>query len=551
MEWEALVSEVDVAFSKKILSNFPSAPEEVELFCAFLMASARMGHLCVSIEGGRITPPLAGGTLQERLVQGALALPPALVEEVDDAVSVGGRPICRRGGLIYINKNWNIESQFVHHLERLCRAQPLLLLSGCDQVQRSDLTPEQHLVIARARAHAVSVVAGGPGTGKTHTASRLVQLALMQPHPTGLRVVVAAPTGRAASRLRQVVCRHLGSRAAQVRGGTLHALLGVRSTQDMLEPALPLEADLIVVDEGSMIEAALFVRLLSSIREGTRLVLMGDPDQLQAVGSGSLFADLLDLPVPRTLLHRSLRCEQKEMLDLASSIRQGDGEAFLHGVRRVDFSSDGIEQNLWDYVHTRFASPLVPEDALPHELLARFDAFRVLCCMRKGPLGLDRLNQQFLQRFISPWSTDLYKVAPILITQNDAKLGLYNGDAGVLVSRFCEAIAPKDYALFAPRDERESAWRIPALSLPPFEYAYCLSVHKSQGSEFDEVLLLAPSGSEVFGREVLYTAVTRAKRALAICGEDATLRRALALCGRKHSGILRGAPGKSGFEPSG
>ncbi len=165
----------------------------------------------------------------------------------------------------------------------------------------------------------------------------------------------------------------------------------------------------------------------------------------------------------------------------------------------------------------------------PKELLEAFQRFRILTPLRKGPYGVETLNRTLVRHYLS--KTDQWFVAPIMLVNNDYRLELWNGEVGILVRRKSEHIQEGDFAIFPKRG------KVPALLLPKYEYAYCLSVHKSQGSEFDHVLLLMPEGSEVFGRELLYTAATRARKKLEVWGSDEVLEKTINTQSHRLSGI--------------
>ena len=324
----------------------------------------------------------------------------------------------------------------------------------------------------------LSIITGGPGTGKTYTAAQIVR-------ERNTKTLLAAPTGKAAA--------HLESQFdLPMQAKTLHSLLKVHSPLDYQTPIDPLEANLVIVDECSMIDPPLFARLLSAIGPETTLILLGDPNQLPAVEGGSVFADLIASgAITTTTLTKCMRSDRREILDLAAAILRGDP----FDMRNIDlgFASGDLEtiyQKLWNHVKTR-----------------DFDHFRILCTLRKGPLGVDALNRFLHEKFSAQTCR-----FPILITRNDARSGLYNGDMGVLENQEAHFSGDRHFALH---------------ELPPFEYAYCISVHKSQGSEYDHVLFLVPDGSEAFGREVLYTAVTRAKNTLEIEGNPSQIAAAL------------------------
>lgn len=418
--------------------------ENETAFLSGLMQASREGHLCLDI-----------AACDEKVRAGAQAFSSPYVQRFEN--------------LCYLKRNWVYETRIIDHLRRLLGS------TASIDYNSDELNREQQEAVACALSHDLSIITGGPGTGKTFIAKHLVQAV-----GPGARVFLAAPTGKAAARLQQsnpgITC------------GTLHALLGIKSERDLVREGSYISGDLIVVDECSMIDVRLLSYFLASVHKGTRVVLMGDCDQLPPIESGSLFADLIDL-VPTARLTQSLRSDRQEILDLASAIRQGrwTGEIFPL-------------KNLWEEIRHH-----------------SWEKTRILSCVREGPWGVNTLNQAIFDQMNHKDGP-----IPILITRTDYNLGLYNGETGWLNGH--EAFFPEK-------------GKIPLAALPAYEYAYCLSVHKSQGSEFDAVLLAVPPGSEVFGREMLYTAATRARSQIKVFSDPETIQKTLQRISRKISGI--------------
>lgn len=438
---------IDLYFAEKMGAQ----GENEAAFLAALMEASRSGHLCLDLK-----------TVEEHIRLGAETFNSPYVKRFDN--------------LVYLQRNWVYESRILEHLHRLLASSTPL------PYHSSELNVEQQQAVACALSHDLSIITGGPGTGKTFIARHLIQA--MGPQA---KVILAAPTGKAAARLQEL------NREAPCM--TMHALLGIRGEYDFLKEGTYVKADLIVIDECSMLDVRLFAFFLSSVHKGTRIVLMGDRDQLPPVESGSLFADLVDL-IPTAHLTHSLRSDSQKILGLASAIKEG------RWVGEIETQCD-----LWKEVAGK-----------------SWEKFRILSCVREGPWGVNTLNQLLYERFRGVDAS-----IPIMITRTDYTLGLYNGETGVLKN---------GEAIFTDKSNpQEGGRRFTAAALPAYEYAYCLSVHKSQGSEFEEVLLLVPPGSEVFGREMLYTGVTRARHSVKVYGDSITLQKTLAHISRKRSGL--------------
>jgi exodeoxyribonuclease V alpha subunit len=505
MKWQpyldaGLLLPLDLLFAERVLGG--TTPENALAFLACLCAFSRQGHLALRIE--EIPFP----QLAEEVRTGARALPERckpFVREMD--------------GIFYLEKNWICEESIATDVLRLLRT-PVSEIAVAD----CSVNSEQKQAICNALRYPLSILSGGPGTGKTYTAARLIQAFLESMPDPSVRVLIAAPTGKAAAHLEAHVRRLLPSET-RIQSGTCHRLLQL--TQERFTPREPLQADLILIDECSMIDAALFSQLLGAVLPASRLVLIGDPDQLPAVDAGSVFADLVQSGVcPCVQLTKTLRSDREDILQFAHAIRTGDTalveELLRHKVQWTE------ELNCNQHFQERF-SLFFEEEPDPEALLSGLDRCRLLSCMRQGPFGVDALNAHFKEELSKMASQHRYWAIPILIKKNAHSTGLYNGDTGFLVK------CAQDYALFP--DRAGSFRRIPALALPAYEWGYCLSVHKSQGSEYEEVVVLIPPGSEVFGREVLYTAATRCRRALTCAGSLGVIQKTVQNSARKISGL--------------
>lgn len=444
---------IDRLFAEKIC---PEGSLEAQSFLAYLLRSAREGHLC-----------LFRNLLSGEMVKGLRHLPPSLF----------GRWLVEQEGRIYLRRNWECEQGFLFHLERLTQLPPAITLEK-DRLQEklkdSRLNEEQKNALFKAAHNALSLITGGPGCGKSFTAAALIthffQLGIRE-------IAVAAPTGKATANLRAA----LGSLAESHTIKTVHALVNKKR----------IYADLIVVDEASMIDAELMHKLFSCVKRGARLVLLGDPNQLPPVETGSFFADLAEESSLTAHLKSCLRTELEEIIGLAGAVKEG---------RSIPYGPIPSLNDLIKIVLDQKMQLLTP--------------------MRKGLFGTNALNQRLLLEHEKRGG----KEVPIMVTVNDCHLNLFNGDCGLLCRE-------KKIALF-------SGDRIIDLDvLPKYEYGYALSVHKSQGSEYDKVMVLLPKGSEIFGREMLYTALTRAKKQVVVLAHEGVVEALVRKPHKRFSGI--------------
>jgi len=422
----------------------------------------------------------------------------------------------------------------------------------------------------------LTVVSGGPGTGKTTAAAALIAC-LLELDP-GTRIVLAAPTGKAAARMREALAARARDLPESVRARlpaeahTVHRLLGVTPTPGRFRHHAdnPLALDLLVVDEASMLDLALAAALVDALPAHARLVLLGDKDQLAAVEAGAVFADLsagwrftpataarvaaltgapvdaltqgsgadapAALPDCVVWLTESHRFRADSGIGrLARDINAGEGAAALDWLRAA---ADPAATWMEDAAEAPAAATLAalesgyaayfaalresPASETPEARAARvfkaFDRFRVLVAIHDGPRGLDAINALLTRRARAALGVDAETGAfwpgrPVIVTRNDPITKLFNGDIGLVLPD--PDGAPRVW--FPAADATHRA--LPPRRLPEHDTAFALTVHKSQGSEFAEVFFLLPAKAvKVLSRELLYTAVTRAAQKVTIAG---------------------------------
>lgn len=422
-------------------------------------------------------------------------------------------------------------------------------------------TRVQQLVGADAAAggKAFSIITGGPGTGKTtRVAERLVLLRESQP---GVRVALATPTGKAAARLTESIRQRLDALARETgrraefpgEARTLHRLLGYSPQTDTFRrnASDPLDDDLVIVDEASMVDVLLLDALLKALKPGAALTLVGDHNQLASVDAGDVLGALCRtanaLPEGAPLresvewLTESWRFKAHPGIGrLAEAILRGDGDEVL----RVcgDGETSEVQQRPPAPSTDALLEPLLPslERCLaaqsPAELLDALDAFRILAPEREGRMGVNGINaavERWLARRGHAVHEHWYHARPILVTANDYVTGVFNGDVGVV---WREGGGGRALAYFRANDGTIRA--IAPVRLPAVETAWAMTVHKSQGSEFDDVMVVVPDyDSRVMSRELLYTAATRARRGVTLVGSPTAIRAALARVTGRTSGL--------------
>ena len=500
-------------------------------------------------------------------------------------------------GRLYLRRYWVYERTLADDLLARAAAAPVdvdeaTLARVVERLLPRDESPAsetdwQRVAAVAAVLRRLCVISGGPGTGKTSTVVRLLAL-LAATSAAPPRIALAAPTGKAAARLEAAVRAGRAAlplpealRAAiPEQASTLHRLLGARSESPAVrhDARNPLAADVVVVDEASMVDLALMAKLVRALPREASLVLLGDRDQLASVEAGAVLGDLCGPAsgfspdfagrveritgerVPAgdggasplrdavVLLRDSRRfAASSGIARLAAAVNRGDAEGAL------DVLTAGHDDVAWRPLASRgwraalcaaavegFVSYLerVRAGAVVPDVFSAFAGFRILCAHRQGPAGVERVNRQLEEAFVErrlirphgAW----YPGRPVMVTRNDYALRVFNGDVGIVLP---DPAAPeKVHLVFEGMDDVPRA--VPPARLPPHETVFAMTVHKSQGSEFDRVLLLLPpEPSRVVTRELLYTAITRARRRVEIWATEPALRAAVASRIERSSGL--------------
>jgi len=525
-----------------------------------------------------------------------LAWPQDWVARCAASPLVGG-PLRLHGARMWLSRYWDQESLVADELLTRCDAAPDdldvdVLRNGLGRLF-APKDADQRAAAAVCALARVSVLAGGPGTGKTTTVSRLLAL-LREQHPDW-RIALAAPTGKAAARLEEAVRASTSelppedrARLGDLPAMTLHRLLGWRPaarTRFRHDRGNRLPYEVVVVDETSMVSLTMMARLLEALRPSTRLLLVGDPDQLASVEAGAVLGDLVETPTPggrtperesalQTLLPTGTAAQvidspgarvrdgvatllvnhrfpaESGIARLAAAVKNGDGSAALEVLQDL---------NVTDVELLPLADNTFPAEAQiaavrsevqragaalhaaaaagdARAALAALDAHRLLCAHRRGPRGVS-----YWSSLMTRWLSDAQPVAlradghyvaePLLVTTNDYEIGLYNGDTGVV----CDDKARGLTAAFGRGGE---PILVPLVRLGAVSRLHAMTVHRSQGSQFDVVTVVLPPASSPLGtRGTLYTATTRAVSKVRLIGSPDAVTAACARPAARATGL--------------
>ena len=436
-------------------------------------------------------------------------------------------PLVLEDKRLYLYRYWWDEYRLAQAIKQLNRHIPSTLADVDLQQLSVGTHPQQAQAIKVALQSGFTLITGGPGTGKTFTLVRIL-IALLQQN-SQLTVALAAPTGKAAARMQEALRQSLAQlpvaqqllKALPQTAFTLHRLLGMgHGTQPKFNAQQPLPYDLIIVDEASMIDLRMASQLLTAISPNARLILLGDANQLAAVEAGAVLAELNKA---QTLSQSRVHLTQSQRFggqigQLAEAVCRGDT---LTVTQLIEQSSDELNYAPLEQVESlakklfigyqAFAQALKSKTDIV-DLLKLFDDFRVLCAVREGSYGVNALNQRLsllLQKELVQNEDPLavwYHGRPVMVTQNDYSLDVFNGDIGITLEE-----EDGFYVYFPARDIPTK--RVSAARLAHSETALALTIHKSQGSEFKQVAVVLPKEeSPILTRQLLYTGITRAKK---------------------------------------
>jgi exodeoxyribonuclease V alpha subunit len=531
----------------------------------------------------------------ERLARSAL-----VTAGESDAAS--GRPLRLVGTWLYLDRYWREERQIAADLRALSDALPEnvqvdVLADGLGRLFGGHDDGSQRLAAAAAVLQRFAVVAGGPGTGKTTTVASIVALLAEQAAAAGSAaplVALAAPTGKAAARLEEAVHEaaaklevddNVRAQLAALEASTLHRLLGWRPDSQSRfrhNRANRLPHDVVIVDETSMVSLSLMAKLVEAVRPEARLVLVGDPGQLTSIEAGAVLGDIVGPASDGLLMEEGARSRLATatgrdvaaaeppsgasigdgivVLDrvyrfgggiaaVAEAVRRGDADAVMEALTAAPDDVTWIPVDVTDPTAQAALAPIRDEAVAAGrtvieaarageatEAIAALGAFRVLCAHRRGEHGVAAWRAQ-----IEGWLAEQvegfgaagawYVGRPLLVTANDYGLRLYNGDTGVVV-------AAEGGRLSAAFERSGGVVRFSPTRLAAVDTVYAMTIHKSQGSQFDTAAVLLPDpSSQILTRELLYTAVTRARRRLILAGTEGAIRGAVARPVARASGL--------------
>jgi exodeoxyribonuclease V alpha subunit len=598
-----ILTDIDIHFAGFMANLADSKYQEVFLGAALVSNVTGKGDVCLDLAS------FAGRVLLDKDEERDAVICPGLSAWKDNLMSTGivGRPgdlcplILDEENRLYLYRYWEYEKKLSDSIKERTKED----ISGLnlslikDSIKRlfpetidSDINWQKVGAITSAFKK-FCVISGGPGTGKTTTVAKILALLLEQAgKEENLRIFLAAPTGKAAARLSESIrnikkkldCKDYFKAAIPEETFTIHRMLKtiIGSPFFRHNSKNPLSADIVVVDEASMVDLPLMSKLIQAVPVDARLILIGDSDQLASVDPGSVLGDICgnshvrgftadfinkveeltdekftdsikeykDIKVLHdciVLLKKNYRfADGSGIGGLSHAVKLGDIDKSLSLLKNEDdrsiifeeiLSADNFKRILTDKVIAFYSEYLKTDD--PGIALELFNRFKILCAVKIGQFGVYAVNaiiEQILSRANLIQTENLwYRGRPVLITSNDYKLGLFNGDIGITMP--IPDSDSNDMHVFFPGTSGELRQFMP-YRLPQHETVYAMTVHKSQGSEFENIYLILPDKDySVLSRELIYTAITRASQSVTILGKEEVLRTSISRVIERKSGL--------------
>ncbi|MBV7435565.1 exodeoxyribonuclease V subunit alpha [Cardiobacteriaceae bacterium TAE3-ERU3] len=460
-----------------------------------------------------------------------------LVIDTKRAESGAFAPVVYDDGMAWLYRSWSAEYQLASLIKARIALPSNPLPSNIDTFT-DKLFPEQAAAVRHAACNHLTLINGGPGTGKTFTVARLVQLIHSSSPDT--KIALAAPTGKAAKRMEESLRASIASSAETtppLTAQTLHRLLGIGTDgTPFYHQSHHLPFDVVIIDEASMLSLDMAFMLFAAVSPQAKLILLGDADQLAAVDPGAVLHDLTHHPVMQNsliTLQRSSRFNAEAGIGKISTLLQ---QATLPEDLPAPFfetlnTSPDIkwisefEQHIYQDLFEPYANYInaLEKERDAQALLRIFDQYRILCASHHGPLGAKQINRAMMQLHKKiqhePLDANVFHGMPIMITANDYRQNIFNGDIGLCLQK------GQELAVFFPG----MADPIPLAQINPAKWlpAYAFTIHKSQGSEYEHVAIALNKSQHLCSKELLYTGITRAKKRLSIYASETVLNGAL------------------------
>ena len=583
------IPEFHFIFADFIYSLSDKKPLELYFSTLFLSYYCSKGNVCIDLNELLFTVKR-----EFSLNNSSFLSPPDQWHELLISCSVVGKsdefcPLILDDSLLYLHRYWHYELNIAGIL--LTHATKINSISNPERLRQllASYFPEenketnwQRIAGFIALVKGLCIITGGPGTGKTSTIIRILTFLIEYYENKKLRIVLTAPTGKAAARIEESIQQAKAgfgennkiSESIPSTARTIHRLLGIKpgSAYFKYSSNNPLPVDIAVIDEVSMVDMNLVAKFLKALPSHARLILVGDRNQLASVQAGSVFSDICHesyvsvfsgsfsnsireysyLDQSRYMQHRSIPVLRDCIVGLkktyrfnstisrfCQAINGGKGQKAFDIIIKSDkeiLSWNKIDKNsqLIDSLRSEVIQGWTPflKAGTISDMFSNINKFRTLCVLRNGPYGVGMLNK-IIEKILSEAGliypkTELYEKLPIMITKNDYRLNLYNGDTGIIAYDPSSKAVLKAWFKSVDNDKKTALRSYHLTQIPAYDISYAISVHKSQGSEFNIVQLILPdSNNPVLTRELLYTGITRTRHRVSIYGQESIFKKAV------------------------
>lgn len=535
MHDEIQFSRLDYAFARFLTQHSQLSSEQAAWFEVILLRLSKAqsdGHSCIEVNVDEQNILFASGRADE----------------------FGTQPLVLENNYVYLHRYWRYECQLAKKIAAITCTEPFkdnfdTLLDIYFPVTKG--IDWQKQAAKTAVVYPFTIITGGPGTGKTTTVVKILAL-LQELSKQPLNIALAAPTGKAAMKLQESIgqskstlpCSESINKLIPEQVVTIHRLLGAKPPSPYFKynAESPLPFDIVVVDEVSMIDLPLMSKLVSALKANVRLILLGDKDQLASVETGSVLADLTDgLPQYTQELKKSYRFSGY-IKTFADAVNAQESKIAWELLEQEHAQVGLLTENLIDYIVNRqlLYLKLIADGVDFKASFAEFNTFQVLCATRQGAFSVDDINfrvaQKLKEKGLIQQGGEWYTGRPVMITQNDAILRLFNGDIGLCMPDMKDRGRLMVFFVLPDGSIRKY---MPA-RLPCCETVFAMTIHKSQGSEFKEVLLVLPEViNPILTKELIYTGITRAKESLKILTNKTVFLETIQCRVRRSSGLAQ------------
>lgn len=560
-----LLNIVDVWFAETLV-RITGYDNKIAMFCSALAFRApRLGNVCLDLSHIEKIDIEEIGSCTKKEAINALQNAPYVATHPEESQE---KPLVLEGERLYLSRYYLLEKELARKIlailnDKKQQWDPSTIYQTVDKivntnknVNKEDLKNALEILNYRN----LLIITGGPGTGKSTLTGNIVA-ALLDIEPNLTKLYFVAPTGRAASQIRDTIYAQLIScgtpdnilEKIPISGMTIHKAIGIVPDfpfRAQYNEEHPIDADLMVVDEASMVDLITMTKLFAACPRECKVILIGDPDQLVSVEAGTVLADMCKANALKKVILELTKVYRynQDIATLAQSVVKSDTKKVLEILQRKSesiFYNPCLDKNWMEKMFTEARQAyvslheLVEKDKIKEafECLGRF---RVLTATRKGKCGCEFINQILISRLI-PSGSEWYSGHPIMITENDPEIGLFNGDLGIQVHR-----GQRKYAVFAHKNKNVQGDTFPNVDLlevskarlPRYEDAYAITIHKSQGGQSDTVTIILPEApSPILTKELFYTGITRARNAVHIYGHLDRIREAVTTPTYRVSGL--------------